>query len=143
GVRCGLGGIEAALLAHPAVRDAVAVALEGDTGPRGDKRLAAYVVPALDGGGESTEEEAPAAQVARWQEVYDAVYSRTDPTDPSDSTLDLAGWISSYTGEPIPVAEMRAWVESTVDRILSAGLPEGARVLEIGCGTGMLLFRIA
>src|SRR5262249_23573179 len=71
---------------------------------------------------------------------------RTDPTDrsdPPDPSLDLAGWISSYTGEPIPVAEMRAWVESTVDRILSAGLPEGARVLEIGCGTGLLLFRIA
>src|SRR6185369_15913991 len=29
------------------------------------------------------------------------------------------------------------------DRIFSCGLPEGARVLEIGCGTGMLLFRIA
>ncbi|HEY2739569.1 MAG TPA: amino acid adenylation domain-containing protein, partial [Thermoanaerobaculia bacterium] len=138
GVRIELGEIEAALLAHPAVRDAVAVALEGDGGPRGDKRLAAYVVPAL--GGESEEEEAPAVRVARWQEVYDAVYSRTDRTDStdlSDSTLDLAGWISSYTGEPLPAAEMRAWVESTVDRILSSGLPEGARVLEIGCGTGM------
>ncbi|HEX3528531.1 MAG TPA: amino acid adenylation domain-containing protein [Thermoanaerobaculia bacterium] len=139
GVRIELGEIEAALLAHPAVRDAVAVALEGDAGPRGDKRLAAYVVPALDAR-ESEEEEAPAVQVARWQEVYDAVYSQTDP---SDSTLDLAGWISSYTGEPIPAAEMLSWVESTVDRIFSSGLQDGARVLEIGCGTGMLLFRIA
>jgi amino acid adenylation domain-containing protein/non-ribosomal peptide synthase protein (TIGR01720 family) len=145
GVRIELGEIEAALLAHPAVRGAVAVALEGDAGPRGDKRLAAYVVPNLEAGGE-IEEEAPAVQVARWQEVYDAVYSRTDRTDPSypsDSTLDLAGWISSYTGEPIPAAEMRTWVESTVERIVTSGLPEGARVLEIGCGTGMLLFRIA
>jgi len=144
GVRIELGEIEAALLAHPAVRDAVAVALEGDGGPRGDKRLAAYVVPALEAGGES-EEEAPAVQVARWQEVYDAVYSRLagDPTDLSDPTLDLAGWISSYTGEPIPASEMLSWVESTVDRILSSGLQDGARVLEIGCGTGMLLFRIA
>ena len=141
GVRIELGEIEAALLAHPAVRDAVAVALEGDAGPRGDKRLAAYVVPNLDA--RESEEEAPAVQVARWQEVYDAVYSRTDRTDPSDPSLDLAGWISSYTGEPLPAAEMRAWVESTVDRIFSCGLPEGARVLEIGCGTGMLLFRIA
>ncbi len=167
GVRIELGEIEAALLAHPAVRDAVAVALEGDAGPRGDKRLAAYVVPALDAGNES-EEEAPAVQVARWQEVYDAVYSRTasenaapvgphppGPPLPSPShppgeggsvsleEADLAGWISSYTGEPIPASEMLSWVESTVARIFSSGLPDGARVLEIGCGTGMLLFRIA
>ncbi|HBL29953.1 MAG TPA: hypothetical protein DD490_24200, partial [Acidobacteria bacterium] len=66
------------------------------------------------------------------------------PTDPSDPTLNLAGWISSYTGEPLPAAEMRAWVEATVERIVTraAGGSLG-RVLEIGCGTGLLLFRLA
>src|SRR6266496_4472703 len=47
---------------------------------------------------------------------------------------------SSYTGEPIPAEEMREWVDSTVERILST---RPRRVLEIGCGTGLLLFRIA
>ncbi|PON18482.1 hypothetical protein C2W62_07715 [Candidatus Entotheonella serta] len=35
---------------------------------------------------------------------------------------------------------MRAWVEQTVDRIAALG---GQRVLEIGCGTGLLLTRLA
>ena len=65
------------------------------------------------------------------------------------------GWDSSYTGQPIPAAEMREWLEHTVERIVSLlpgqGTPSGGiggegtavRVLEIGCGTGMLLSRIA
>ncbi|HJX28825.1 MAG TPA: amino acid adenylation domain-containing protein, partial [Thermoanaerobaculia bacterium] len=43
GFRIELGEIEAALLAHPAVRDAVVAARE-EQGPRGEKRLVAYVV---------------------------------------------------------------------------------------------------
>jgi nucleoside-diphosphate-sugar epimerase/SAM-dependent methyltransferase/acyl carrier protein len=40
----------------------------------------------------------------------------------------------------MPAPEMREWVDRTVKRIL-ASKPE--RVLEIGCGTGLLLFKIA
>ncbi|HYL98719.1 MAG TPA: phosphopantetheine-binding protein, partial [Blastocatellia bacterium] len=46
----------------------------------------------------------------------------------------------SYTGTPFSADEMREWRDSTVERILSLG-PN--RMLEIGCGTGLLLFAIA
>src|SRR6185295_12411272 len=55
----------------------------------------------------------------------------------------------SYTGEPIPAVEMAAWVDSTIERILALAreLPgepgRPLRILEIGCGTGLLLFRLA
>src|SRR6185295_2631520 len=53
--------------------------------------------------------------------------------------FDITGWNSAYTGQPIPAEEMQEWVEGTVDRILAE---RPTRVLEIGCGTGLLLFRI-
>ena len=59
---------------------------------------------------------------------------------PADPTLNTSGWISSYTGQSLPESDMREWVGHTVGRILAL---HPRRVLEIGCGTGMLLFRIA
>ncbi|RFU83884.1 methyltransferase, partial [Streptomyces triticagri] len=78
-------------------------------------------------------------QVDRWGEVFDQIYEAGDQQT-EDPTYDISGWISSYTGEPLPAHEMREWVDSVVGRIKS--LPH-RRVLEIGCGTGLLLFRIA
>src|SRR5262249_41691793 len=53
---------------------------------------------------------------------------------------DIVGWESSYTGEPIAADEMRIWVEETLARLRSL---KPARVLEVGCGTGLLLTRLA
>ena len=57
-----------------------------------------------------------------------------------EATFNITGWDSSYTGEPIPSEQMRIWVESTVERI-KALRPKS--IWEIGCGTGLLLFRLA
>ncbi|HEX7240319.1 MAG TPA: condensation domain-containing protein, partial [Longimicrobiaceae bacterium] len=69
--------------------------------------------------------------------IFDDTYALETDEDP---TLRLTGWNSSYTGEPIPQEEMREWVDRTVERILAL---EPERVLELGCGTGLLLFRVA
>ncbi|WP_033018775.1 class I SAM-dependent methyltransferase, partial [Streptomyces rimosus] len=50
------------------------------------------------------------------------------------------GWDSSYTGEPIPLSEMRAWRDAVVDRVREFG---GRRVLEIGVGSGLLMAHLA
>ncbi|MGO4754367.1 methyltransferase, partial [Streptomyces sp. 2MCAF27] len=49
-------------------------------------------------------------------------------------------WESSYTGEPIPESEMFEWIDGTVQRITEL---RPKRLLEVGCGTGLLLFRYA
>jgi len=129
GFRIEIGEIEAALASHPAVSQAAVVAREGKAG---EKTLIAYV-NALIEPDESLEKE----HVDEWLTLYDRVYQ--DPSD-GDAAFNIVGWNSSYTEQPIPADQMKRWVESACGRILALN-PE--RILEIGCGTGLLLFRIA
>jgi SAM-dependent methyltransferase len=50
------------------------------------------------------------------------------------------GWTSSYTNKPIPETEMREWLDRTVERIVALA-PD--RILEIGCGVGLLVQALA
>jgi natural product biosynthesis luciferase-like monooxygenase protein len=128
--------IERVLAEHPAVREVVVTAHRARDGA-GETVLVAYVVRRRRGGA-SADASVATARVEQWRAVYDDAYAHAAPAD--DPALITAGWTSSYTGAPIPAAEMREWVEGTVQRILRH---EPQRVLEIGCGTGMLLHRIA
>lgn len=131
GFRIELEEIRSAVKEYPGIQDGLVVLREDEPG---DKRLIAYVTTDA----RSLERNEQASLLADWRTFYDDLYRAAQSG--SDPTFNLAGWTSSYTGEPLSVAAMREQVDQTVARIL---LHRPQRVLEIGCGTGLLLFRIA
>ncbi len=134
GFRIELGEIEAALGAHAAVRDAIVMARE-DAGEQ--KKLVAYIVPDPSWQGQGAGAEDASEQVQDWRDLYEGTYAGSQA---EDASFNIVGWQSSYTGEPIPAEEMRTWRDTRVEQLLAL---RPKRVLEIGCGTGLLLLQIA
>jgi len=135
GHRVELGEIEAALNSHPAVRQAaVTVADDG----AGEQSIVGYVVADIEAA-QARGAELEREQANDWQQVWDSAYEGgSEPL--ADPTFNTRGWNSSYDGKPIPPEQMRDWLDATVSGIESLS---PRRILEIGCGTGLILFRLA
>ncbi|WP_315780237.1 non-ribosomal peptide synthetase [Bradyrhizobium sp. SZCCHNR2011] len=131
GHRIEIEEIELALARHPAVAEAAVVVRTKDE----DKFLDAYVTLKPDIATAQHQQHGQAF-VSDWRELYEITYGPA--ADAPDA--DLAGWHDSYTGRPIAVAEMREWQARTTEALLALG---PRRVLEIGCGTGLLLRGLA
>ncbi|BAZ14327.1 McnC protein [Calothrix sp. NIES-4071] len=138
GYRIELEEIEAILNQHPAVQQAV-VTTQNTTSQHS---LIAYIV--LNKTSVETRHVASLhdslldEQICQWQMLYNETYNQH--ATESDPTFNIVGWNSSYTKAPIPAESVREWVNNQVAQILAL---QPSRVLEIGCGTGLLLFRIA
>jgi ubiquinone/menaquinone biosynthesis C-methylase UbiE len=125
--------MESVLRMHPGVQDVAVVDDQRDG-------LTAFVIP------EDTymknvlgRAAAESSVLGKWRKIFDLSQLSKEATAASVGS-NTAGWNSSYTRREIPLDEMREWVKNTTANILSLR-PE--TVCEIGCGSGMLVLRIA
>ncbi len=131
GFRIELGEIESVLKQHPSVQETVVVTRDDIIA--NDQQLVAYIVPQT-----SHNHHFETEYVSDLELLYDQFYSwQFSQHDPS---INLRVWTSRYTNQTIPEAEIIECVGNTVERILAL---QPQHVLEIGCGTGLILSRVA
>lgn len=125
-------------------------------GPYG-KALAAYLVTQSaidwsthdmkDEGYEGNEE----VNVSNWGAVYDEMYKETDHSISNyDPTLNWSGYTDTYSRRPHIEPVIKEWVEWSCEQVVAHQhllLPTSdgrvSTITELGCGNGMLLFRLA
>ena len=133
GQRVELGEIEKVIQTHPSVKDNVVIARNDDD----NLRIVSYIV--RDNEYQFVNDATDDKQhVEQWESVFDNAYSKEEEI--VEETINATSWHSSYTGEKIAFEEMEEWLSDTVQTIEKL---KPRKVLEIGCGTGMILFQIA
>jgi amino acid adenylation domain-containing protein len=139
GHRIELAEVEHALLGQRSVNNAVALVLdqEGQSA-----EIVGFVtvedhdsVIGHDGGNAET------GQVEVWKDLYESErYLGIDKINGEQLGKDFKGWTSMYDGKLIDKTDMGEWLDDTIRMILNGSTP--GHVLEIGTGTGMILFNI-
>jgi amino acid adenylation domain-containing protein/thioester reductase-like protein len=128
--------IEAVLESLPDVSEAAVVAC----GEQEARRLFAYVVPTRSSQARDAAEQ---RHVADWRALFDHAHGTSSE---AGDEHDFTGWHSSYTRAPFPREQMEDWLAACVTEIsmrFPSSRRDQARILEIGCGTGLLLFALA
>lgn len=135
GHRIELNEIENRLMSADFVKSAVVMATSA---AENHEQLTAYIVLDNELLKNTNQSRLEKERVEHWGSIYSDVY-RSQSHD-KDLHFNTSGWNSSYTKEPIPQNEMQEWVTNTIQRIKSI---KPQRILEIGCGSGLLLSELA
>ncbi|WP_271606887.1 class I SAM-dependent methyltransferase [Bradyrhizobium sp. CCBAU 11434] len=128
--------IERALAAHPDVADAVMSVEESHDGRQFKVAFAAIHPDRLSAGKAKRLQAETDRRVTQWRRAFDQVYRHS----PDSVAPSFVGWTSNFTNKPIPEAEMIDWLDCTIERIRALG---ARRILEVGCGVGLLVERLA
>nr|DAC76720.1 TPA_exp: peramine synthetase [Metarhizium majus ARSEF 297] len=140
GQRVELGEVEHVLRSHSCVVDAVAVSQRDD---KLGAWIAGFVTIRADGQKKHQGDgEYEQQQIQSWEDQFDGeTYTSIEAMPREAIGRDFIGWTSMYDGSDIDKGDMNEWLDDTINTILDGG-PVG-HVLEIGCGSGMMLFNLA
>lgn len=148
GYRIELDEIEGVLFKHPSVQEVVVgLSHQADGDQAQEQKLLAWVV--VSARNEQEEQLLQQERVNLWQSLHEDSYQGDSLH--ADVTFNTIGWDSTYTSEPLSDAEMHEYIDYTLDIVFSATLNEiekanpvtkKPRVLEIGCGTGLLMYNL-
>ncbi|KAK9764363.1 hypothetical protein K7432_008189 [Basidiobolus ranarum] len=130
GNRVELGEVRDVVMQHALVKECVIVPLEDGMK---HKRLVGYItrMDANDLEPQYVNDYKLACDEYAYDDIQRGHY---------EPTFNTAGWTNTYDGTTIPQQEMREWLEDTLNGIKSL---RPKHVLEIGCGSGMIMFNIA
>jgi SAM-dependent methyltransferase len=127
--------IERALMAHPDVADAF---VSAEPGHGGQSKVAFVAIDPdrLSAGKAKRLQAETDRRVAQWRRAFDQAYRH----DAEGVVPSFVGWTSNFTNRPIPEPDMVDWLDQTILQIRALG---ARRVLEIGCGVGLLVEKLA
>ena len=131
GFRVELNEIELNLINHAKVERAIARVLNNKSSQTNE--IAAYIKFNTN---RVDKDSISDKRVDEWASLYDETYSKIEGKD----SREFIGWNSSYTELPIGQEEMTEWLKCTIDLIKQFS---PSTILEIGSGTGLLLFEMA
>jgi len=126
--------IESVLSRHEGVDSVAVIAVAKENGPT---ELIAYI----SSGNKSIDADEEIAYIKHWGNAWEDAYTNPETgVVAGDSKSDFAGWLSSYTNEPISIEEMREWLQHTVNKISAL---KSTSVVDVGVGVGLILREIA
>jgi amino acid adenylation domain-containing protein len=129
GFRIELGEIKSVIDNYPGVKQSAVVVIEENNDKH--QSIVGYYVKEM-----SLQDKDISNYLNNWQQIYDLNY---DDMDSVNYKYNFTGWKSSYTHKNIAQIEMLAWLHDTIDKIRHL---KPKHILEIGCGTGLIMFNI-
>ncbi|KAI1120342.1 non-ribosomal peptide synthetase [Nemania abortiva] len=129
--------VERAIVSQASVLDAAVVVVRNQNGQ--EPEMVGFVETQDDQSADQGEEAG--SQVKGWESLFESsTYADINTIEQSVVGSDFMGWTSMYDGSEIDKAEMREWLDDTMHTLLDGQAP--GNVLEIGSGTGMILFNL-
>lgn len=129
GYRITLGEINHYLGTDPNIQSAVTVPIANEQ----DMQLVSFVT--LTEQAQGSLQQQYQTQVSNWEYIYEQLYAHDFKQE--NHTFNIQGWNNSLTNQPFSAIAMQEWLQDTLEKIKSL---QPKSVLEIGCGSGLILF---